>query len=107
MKTKEESNEGNKEEVKEEPKVEKKEAAAPVKAFSFGVASSGFGNLSSGFGQQGAGGFSFLNQKKETEKEVEEEEAPKDEQVELSAEEGAIYSKKCKLFYKKEVSENL
>jgi len=79
--------------------------------FSFGVSQTGFGNLSSGFGS--GAGFSFGSLKKDSEPENgetevgkdgdEEEEAVKvDEKSEAVVEEGAFFSKKCKLFYKKE-----
>jgi len=89
--------------------VEKKEP------FSFGVSQSGFGNLSSGFGSGAGFSFGSLNSKKDSEPENgeaevdkdgdEEEEAVKvDEKSETVVEEDAFFSKKCKLFYKKEDS---
>ena len=67
-----------------------------------------FGAVTSNFGSStGASGFSFgfLNQKKEeSPSQEEQEEAPKAEKVEPVAEEDSLYSKKCKLFYKKEVA---
>ena len=91
--------------------VEKKEP------FSFGVSQSGFGNLSSGFGSGAGFSFGSLTSKKDSEAaenggtEVgnkdgdEEEEAVKVEEKaeEAVVEEDALFSKKCKLFYKKEV----
>ena len=84
--------------------------------FSFGVSQTGFGNLSSGFGS--GAGFSFGSLKKDSEPENgetevgkdgdEEEEAVKvDEKSEAVVEEGAFFSKKCKLFYKKEVQNGM
>ena len=116
------------EEVKEAPEEkeasEQKENTEP-KPFSFGLSQSSFGAVSSGFGSTAvssgfgstavssafgstAGGFSFggFAKKEETSKEDgeegEEEAVKAEEVVEEVEEEGAVYSKKCKLFYKKE-----
>jgi len=88
-------------ENKEAP--EQKENTEP-KPFSFGFGSTA---VSSGFGST-SGGFSFggFAKKEETSKEDtedgEEEAVKVEEVVEEVEEEGAVYSKKCKLFYKKE-----
>merc|ERR1712181_175218 len=112
---------------------EKKESAVPTmfpsatvpskdvenkkEPFSFGVSQSGFGNLSSGFGSGAGFSFGSLTSKKDSEPaengetEVvkdgdEEEETVKVEEKaeEAVVEEDALFSKKCKLFYKKEDS---
>jgi len=84
--------------------------------FSFGVSQSGFGNLSSGFGSGTGFSFGFMNKKSDTsqdsetdnaevvkdEGEEQEEGAKEEGKQEAVVEEGAFYSKKCKLFYKKE-----
>ena len=88
--------------------------------FSFGVSQSGFGNLSSGFGSGTGFSFGSLNSKKDSEPEngetevgkdgdEEEEEAVKVEEKaeEAVVEEDALFSKKCKLFYKKEVQKGI
>ena len=88
--------------------IEKKEA------FSFGVSQSGFGNLSSGFGSGTGFSFGSLKSKKDSEPEngetevgkdgdEEEEQVKVDDKSETVVEEDAFFSKKCKLFYKKEV----
>ena len=114
----------------EEATEQKKESAVPAmfssvsviskdgekkEPFSFGVSQSGFGNLSSGFGSGTGFSFGSLNSKKVSEPEngtevgkdgdEEEDEAVKVEEKaeEAVVEEDALFSKKCKLFYKKEV----
>jgi len=83
------------------------------KPFSFGVSQSGFGNLSSGFGSGTGFSFGSLKSQKGSEPDNgevevgndgdEEDEAVKvDEKSEAVVEEDAFFSKKCKLFYKKE-----
>ena len=84
-----------------------------MEPFSFGVSQSGFGNLSSGFGSGAGFSFGFLDKKDsepenggtEVDKDGEDEEASKvAESSETVVEEAdALFSKKCKLFYKKEV----
>jgi len=116
----------------EEATEQKKESAVPAmfssvsviskdgekkEPFSFGVSQSGFGNLSSGFGSGTGFSFGSLNSKKVSEPEnggtevgkdgdEEEDEAVKVEEKaeEAVVEEDALFSKKCKLFYKKEDS---
>ena len=81
------------------------------------LAKSGFGNLSSGFGSGTGFSFGFMNKKSDTsqdsetdnaevvkdEGEEQDEGAKEEGKQEAVVEEGAFYSKKCKLFYKKEV----
>jgi len=76
------------------------------KPFSFGLNQSGFGNLSSGFGTS-TSSFQFGFLKKDENKadvsksEDDEDAAPAEQVVETVVESDAIYTKKCKLFYKK------
>ena len=101
-----------------EDKTEHTKVGEETKApFSFGVSQSGFGNLSSGFGSGTGFSFGFMNKKSDSSQESEtdnaevvkdegeeQDEGPKEEgKQEAVVEEGAFYSKKCKLFYKKEV----
>jgi len=79
------------------------------KPFSFGVNQSGFGNLSSGFGTSNSSfQFGFLNkankaeETEETKSEEDDDSSPAKPAVETIVESDAIYSKKCKLYYKKE-----
>jgi len=84
--------------------------------FSFGVSQTGLGKLSSGFGSGAGFSFGSLKSKKDSEpenaetevgndgEEGEEETGKVDEKSELVVEEDAFFSKKCKLFYKKEDS---
>ena len=96
---------------------EDKEEGEKKTPFSFGVSQSGFGNLSSGFGSGTGFSFGFMNKKSDTsqdsetdnaevvkdEGEEQDEGAKEEGKQEAVVEEGAFYSKKCKLFYKKEV----
>ena len=103
----------------EEGKVEQKKESSGLGAekkepFSFGVSQSGFGNLSSGFGSGTGFSFGSLKSTKDSKQEEngetvgkdgdEEDESVKvEEKSETVVEEDAFFSKKCKLFYKKEV----
>jgi len=76
------------------------------KPFSFGLNQSGFGNLSSGFGTSTSSfQFGFLkkdeNKTDESKDDDEEDSPPAEQVVETVVESDALYSKKCKLFYKK------
>ena len=87
--------------------------------FSFGVSQTGLGKLSSGFGSGAGFSFGSLKSKKDSEpenaetevgndgEEGEEETGKVDEKSELVVEEDAFFSKKCKLFYKKEVENDM
>jgi len=76
------------------------------KPFSFGLNQSGFGNLSSGFGNSASSfQFGFLNKdenKTEVTKSEEEDSVQAEQVVETVVEDDALYTKKCKLFYKKD-----
>jgi len=86
---------------KEEPKKEE------PKPFSFGLNPSGFGNLSSGFGTNTSSfQFGFLKNDENKSDEAksnddDEESTPAEQVVETVVETDALYTKKCKLFYKK------
>merc|ERR1712130_853786 len=102
----------------EEGKVEQKKESSGLDAekkepFSFGVSQSGFGNLSSGFGSGTGFSFGSLKSTKDSKQEENGETVGKDgdeedesvkvgEKSETVVEEDAFFSKKCKLFYKKE-----
>jgi len=88
----------NPEEKKEDVKQEE------PKPFSFGLNQSGFGALSSGFGSNTSSfqfGFLKKDENKSVEIESEEDSSNTVEVVETVVETDAIYTKKCKLFYKK------
>lgn len=93
-----------KEEVKKDDTEEvKKDEPKP---FSFGLNQSGFGNLSSGFGTSTSSfQFGFLkkdeNNTDVSKNDDDEDAAPADQVVETVVESDALYTKKCKLFYKK------
>jgi len=89
--------------------IEDAEHEKETKPFSFGVNQSGFGNLSSGFGSSNSNfQFGFLNkgnkteETEETKSEEDDDASPAKQAVETIVESDAIYSKKCKLYYKKE-----
>jgi len=101
----------NKEEKSKEEKGAKEDFTPEKepKPFSFGVNQSGFGNLSSGFGTSNSSfQFGFLNKANKTEEseeaksEEEDDSSPAKLAVETIVESDAIYTKKCKLYYKKE-----
>lgn len=74
------------------------------KPFSFGINQSGFGALSSGFGSNASSfqfGFLKKDENKAEEVKSDEEEETSQTVVETVVESDAIYTKKCKLFYKK------
>lgn len=76
------------------------------KPFSFGLNQSGFGNLSSGFGTSTSSfQFGFLkkdeNKSDVSKNDEDEDAAPAEQVVETVVESDALYTKKCKLFYKK------
>jgi len=86
-----------------EEKEEAKKHDEP-KPFSFGINQSGFGALSSGFGSNASSfqfGFLKKDENKAEEVKSDEEEETSNTVVETVVESDAIYTKKCKLFYKK------
>jgi len=93
---------------KSDEKEEVKDQDDP-KPFSFGLNQTGFGNLSSGFGSSTSSfQFGFLKKDESKENKVEEsksgdegENAQIEPVVETVVETDALYTKKCKLFYKK------
>jgi len=93
---------------KSDEKEEVKDKDDP-KPFSFGVNQTGFGNLSAGFGSSTSSfQFGFLKKDESKEDKVEEsksgdedENAQTEPVVETVVETDALYTKKCKLFYKK------
>lgn len=115
--TEEKTTNGDQKGSPEDKKESNKEEDEKKTPFSFGVSQSGFGNLSSGFGSGTGFSFGFMNKKSDTsqdsetdnaevvkdEGEEQDEGAKEEGKQEAVVEEGAFYSKKCKLFYKKEV----
>merc|ERR1719452_348116 len=86
-----------------EEKEEAKKHDEP-KPFSFGINQSGFGALSSGFGSNASSfqfGFLKKDEKKAEEVKSDDEEETSNTVIETVVESDAIYTKKCKLFYKK------
>ena len=115
--TEEKATNGDQKSSPEDETEHKKDGEETKAPFSFGVSQSGFGNLSSGFGSGTGFSFGFMNKKSDTSQDSEtdnaevvkddgeeqEEGAKEESKQEAVVEEGAFYSKKCKLFYKKEV----
>jgi len=109
LRLKETDSKDNKEEKSKEEKETTEDVTLEPKPFSFGVNQSGFGNLSSGFGTSSSNfQFGFLNkankteETEETKSEEDDDSSPAKPAVETIVESDAIYSKKCKLYYKKE-----
>jgi len=109
LRHKETDSKDNKEEKSKEEKETTEDVTLEPKPFSFGVNQSGFGNLSSGFGTSSSNfQFGFLNkankteETEETKSEEDDDSSPAKPAVETIVESDAIYSKKCKLYYKKE-----